>query len=145
MVIKTNISSENKKVGEMLNSVIGQMSDGIWENSNLKRYWMFADATILNGEWVIEISDESGEWTYERIWQVNAFRKMSANKILEFFARKLKQIADIEIHDNDYPKNFTWRADSSVETQYLNYVETITFGDVYQLRKHLLKVAKEVA
>lgn len=144
MIIRTGCEADNKEVGEILNSVIGQMSDGIWENSNLDRYWMFADATIVDDEWVLDISDDYGEWT-GRNYQMNAFKRMTPAKILEFFARKIQQIAEIEIRDNGLTKSEAWHKESIVTTEYLNYHETITMGTVYSLRKHLLKVAKEVA
>ena len=59
--IKTNTFS--KKANEMLRSVIGQMSDGIWENSNsMDKYWMFAYIDRApDGENIIEIGNETGK------------------------------------------------------------------------------------
>ena len=51
IVVKTGLSASDKKAKEILNSVIGQMSDGIWENSpGYSRYWKNIDIGEEDGE-----------------------------------------------------------------------------------------------
>ena len=46
MKINTGIKSNNKFM-EILNSTIGQMSDGLWENSNsMKKYWQSLNCSV---------------------------------------------------------------------------------------------------
>ena len=50
---------------DMFRSVMGQMSDGIWENSEyMNGYWATADVEIEDDEIIIEIDKE--RYTYER-------------------------------------------------------------------------------
>ena len=46
MKINTGIKTNNKFM-EILNSAIGQMSDGLWENSNsMKKYWQSLNCSV---------------------------------------------------------------------------------------------------
>ena len=134
--IKTNTFS--KKANEMLRSVIGQMSDGIWENSNsMDKYWMFASIERdVDGENVIEISAVTGK-PYCNRYIYNGFSDMSDDQIREFFAKKIKQIAKIELKDND--KTSGWkRNNTEFKTCYLSYDEEISIADAYLCYEFLL-------
>lgn len=91
-IIETGL--ENTKVNnEILASVIGQMSDGIWENSSrLNGYWAFS--SIKDGN--IAISED--RWDYYTNAR-NPYRQMTDDKIKEFFANKIKQIVKRELAD----------------------------------------------
>ena len=134
--IATNTFS--KKANDMLNSVIGQMSDGIWENSkSMDKYWMFASIERdVDGENVIEISAATGK-PYCNRYVYNGFADMSDDQIREFFAKKIKQIAKIELKDND--KTTEWkRNNTEFKSCYLNYNEDISIADAYLCYEFLL-------
>ena len=134
--IATNTFS--KKANDMLNSVIGQMSDGIWENSkSMDKYWMFASIERdIDGENVIEISAAAGK-PYCNRYVYNGFANMSDDQIREFFAKKIKQIAKIELKDND--KTSEWkRNNTEFKTCYLSYDEEISIADAYLCYEFLL-------
>ena len=134
--IKTNTFS--KKANEMLRSVIGQMSDGIWENSKLMaKYWMFAYIDRApDGENIIEIGTETGKMYCGR-YVYNGFADMSDDQIREFFAKKIKQIAKIELNDNNKTAEWT-RNNTEFKSCYLNYNEDISIADVYLCYEFLL-------
>ena len=80
-IIKSNI--DNSKVNnEILNSVIGQMSDGIWENSSrLQGFWRFA-----------EISDDNNILIEDRYYYIhgdsctrNPYINMTDKEIRKWF------------------------------------------------------------
>lgn len=134
--IATNTFS--KKANDMLNSVIGQMSDGIWENSkSMDKYWMFASIERdVDGENVIEISAATGK-PYCNRYIYNGFFDMPDDQIREFFAKKIKQIAKIELKDND--KTSGWkRNNTEFKTCYLSYDEEISIADAYLCYEFLL-------
>ena len=134
--IKTNTFS--KKANEMLRSVIGQMSDGIWENSNsMDKYWMFAYIDrAADGENIIEIGVETGKMYCNR-YVYNGFTDMSDDQVREFFAKKIKQIAKIELKDNN--KTPEWkRTNTEFKSCYLNYHEDISIADAYLCYEFLL-------
>ena len=142
--IKTNTFS--KKANEMLRSVIGQMSDGIWENSKLMdKYWMFAYIDrAADGENIIEIGTETGKMYCGR-YVYNGFADMSDDQIREFFAKKIKQIAKIELNDNakiklkDSDETPKWnRNNTEFKSCYLNYNEDISIADAYLCYEFLL-------
>ena len=142
--IKTNTFS--KKANEMLRSVIGQMSDGIWENSNsMDKYWMFAYIDrAADGENIIEIGVETGKMYCNR-YVYNGFADMSDDQVREFFAKKIKQIAKIELNDNakiklkDNDETPEWkRTNTEFKSCYLNYNEDISIADAYLCYEFLL-------
>ena len=142
--IKTNTFS--KKANEMLRSVIGQMSDGIWENSkSMDKYWMFAYIDrATDGENIIEIGTETGKMYCGR-YVYNGFADMSDDQIREFFAKKIKQIAKIELNDNakiklkDSDETPEWkRTNTEFKSCYLNYNEDISIADAYLCYEFLL-------
>ena len=142
--IKTNTFS--KKANEMLRSVIGQMSDGIWENSkSMDKYWMFAYIDrAADGENIIEIGTETGKMYCHR-YVDNGFANMSDDQIREFFAKKIKQIAKIELNDNvkiklkDSDETPEWkRTNTEFKSCYLNYNEDISIADAYLCYEFLL-------
>lgn len=72
---------------EILNSVIGQLSDGKWENSPvMRKYWQNADIAEENGNVIIQIKDGYG----------SGFHGKDEAWIKNFFAGKIKEI----VYDN---------------------------------------------
>lgn len=94
-IIKTGLPNE-KKYGEILASVVGQMSDGIWENTpRMTGYWSYAECNTSS----VDIVISNSYWSrYTR--SCNPYVDMTDSQIKNFFANKVKQIALIEMQDN---------------------------------------------
>jgi hypothetical protein len=112
MSINTGIKA-NDKFMNILSSVIGQMSDGIWENTrSMEKYWKSLDYhTDAAGYIIIE----------DRHWV--------CNDPVDFFANKIKQIIKIEIDDGN--TKMYWDRSCSAVPCYMHGV--VTVGDCYQL------------
>lgn len=119
MVINTGIQA-TPKFKEILSAVIGQMSDGIWENTrSMEKYWKSLRYDV----------DPSGCIIIED-------RHYVCSNPVDFFANKIKQIVKIEADDN--PRyGIQWSRSCSAPTTYLNYYENITIGDCYELYERL--------
>lgn len=110
-IIKTGLS---KKYKDMLRAVIGQMSDGYWENTPMMRgYWKFWDIGTAGGEITIEVDAASGEREGDRFIE-NRFYRMSDDAIKKFFADKIKFLIKAE----DLGK---WDGGNERETDFLSY------------------------
>lgn len=113
MRITTHIKSTEKRL-DILGSVMGQMSDGIWENTrSMEKYWKNLDfGTDASGYIYLEDSHEV------------------CTDVCEFFANKIKQIIKIEIDDGNTP-GLQWSRDCSVSPRYMH--GNVTVGDCYEL------------
>lgn len=144
--IETGLSASDKKAKEILDSVIGQMSDGIWENSSsMDKYWKNLDVDV-DGDEIIITSEVNSR---------NPFSKYSddevGQKVRDFFANKIKQIVKIEHEDGytDDAKDIVWDRNCQARTKYLNYYEDITVRDAYRVydklkgRKDRIKESKK--
>ena len=121
IVIKTGLS--DSKAEDILNSVIGQMSDGIWENSpRMDRYWKYADIIKEGSEIAIKISNPD---YYE-----NGFKGKSESEIKKFFAQKVKQIVKKE--------ELNWDRNNEERTRYLDRHSGVTVKDAYRVYDKLL-------
>ena len=139
-VIKTPLWSTKAK--EVLDGVLGQLSDGIYENNpRMDRYWMFAKVLReADGRVVIAVDKRTGEhggYGSHSRWIENAFAHMSDIEVIQFFARMVKKIAKIELKDENIING--WRR-NNVEfmTRYLNYYEEISIAEVYCIYEMLL-------
>lgn len=124
---------------EVIDSVLGQLSDGIWENSGaMNKYWMFAD--VEGTDLVIDdepFRDEQG-WgrygsTLKRIQ--NGFAGKSEKQIKDWFANKAKQVVKIWAEDEGKDPKYIWnRANDDDIVDYMggHKVRTITVADVYE-------------
>lgn len=111
---------------EVLSSVMGQMSDGIWENSSrVQPYWSFADILWENNEVIIAISSPS---RYD-----NPYGNMSDEQVKRYFATKVKQVVMEEIKDG---ANITWERNSKSSLDYMD--NSVTVGDAYRVYDALL-------
>ena len=121
MKINTGIPATDKRLS-ILGSVIGQLSDGIWENTrSMEKYWR-------------SLSYEKG--TDGNIWLED--RGYVCANVVDFFANKIKQIIKIEIEDG-YTKGLEWSRTCSVIPSYIH--GGVTVGDCYELYE-LLKGRK---
>lgn len=118
MKINTGIKTNNKFM-EILNSVIGQMSDGLWENSNsMKKYWQSLSCSVDPDGYII-IEDRHNVCTNPA----------------DFLANKIKQVIKAEAVYN--PSKIQWSRTCPALTEYLSYTEKITIGDCYKLYEML--------
>lgn len=113
MKIITNIPATSKRLN-ILGSVIGQMSDGIWENTrSMEKYWKSLDyGTDANGNIYLE------DTCYV------------CSNVMDFFANKIKQIIKIEIGDGRNT-SLVWDRNCSISPDYMH--GKVTVGDCYEL------------
>ena len=113
MRITTHIKASPKRQN-ILDSVIGQMSDGIWENTrSMEKYWKSLDFGV----------DASGYIYLEDRNNVTA-------DVYDFFANKIKQIIKVEIEDG-YTSGLVWSRTCSVVPSYFH--GNVTVGDCYEM------------
>lgn len=112
MIINTGIKANDKFI-DILSSVLGQMSDGIWENTrSMEKYWKSLGYRM----------DASGYIIIEDRYYV-------CSDPVDFFANKIKQIIKIEIDDGN--KEMYWDRMCSASPFYMH--GNVTVGDCYQL------------
>lgn len=113
MRITTTIPATSKRLN-ILSSVIGQMSDGIWENTrSMEKYWKSLDyGTDANGYIYLEDTH------------------FVCPDVVSFFANKIKQIIKIEIDDGGN-NGLVWDRSCSVSPYYMH--GNVTVGDCYEL------------
>lgn len=114
MKINTRIPATKKRL-EIIGSVIGQLSDGIWENTrSMEKYWKSLSYE-KGADGMLYLED----------------RHFVCSDLRDYFANKIKQIIKIEAEHNN-PK-LEWDRSCSVLSEYLSYTEDITVGDCYEL------------
>lgn len=134
-IISTSL--DGKKENEVLNSVIGQMSDGIWENSSsMNGYWMFANVTPSN-EILIDTKPYSYRYGNSNRPIRNKFSDMSDDQVVKFFATKIKQIVKEFCMDHDLTFKDCWNAECDIPCDYLGYQEKVTIGDAFEIYRAL--------
>lgn len=118
MKFTTTIPATDKRL-KILSSVIGQMSDGIWENTrSMEKYWKSLDYG----------KDAFGNIYLEDHYGVCA-------DVRDFFANKIKQIVKVEI-DDGRTSGLNWDRMCSIAPCYIDFGSigtTITVGDCYEL------------
>lgn len=113
MRITTHIKA-NPKRQNILDSVIGQMSDGIWENTrSMEKYWKSLDFGV-DTRGYIYLEDRNG---------------VTAD-VFDFLANKIKQIIKVEIEDG-YTSGLVWSRTCSVVPSYFH--GNVTVGDCYEM------------
>ena len=133
-IVETGLSGDLGK--EIIDSIIGQMSDGIWENAPyMEYYWPNVDATD-NGD--IEVSTD---WTSKWNQRENKFRNMSDPEVRKFFANKLKAIVQEYLNDTNQNPYTNFNADNEEVCSYLggHVVSDITVGQAYEAYNILRK------
>lgn len=112
---------------EVIDSVLGQLSDGIWENSNgMNKYWSYADVNKNNE---LQVDDTS--------WR-SGFNGKSEEWVRNWFADKAKQVVKIWAEDWGKGKD-VWKRDNQDEVDYMggHIVRDITVSDVYECYDYL--------
>lgn len=119
---------------EVISSVLGQLSDGIWESSNaMHKYWMFAD--VENTDLIIDDEPENGGTDYRDNLVYNGFYGKNEKQIKDWFANKAKQVVKIWAEDEGKNPKLIWnRANDDDVVDYMGHhrVPTITVADVYE-------------
>lgn len=117
------------KAKDILDSVIGQLSDGKWENSPaMEHYWPFIDVEMKGRRVYFAVSTKPWRKNYGKD---NWFAKVNFDEkaIKVWMAEKLKEVAKQELKDD--PDLGDWDRDNVEETGYLSYDKPITFQEVY--------------
>jgi hypothetical protein len=129
---------------DILRSVMGQLSDGIWENSAImKKFWKNAHVAWDdgNGEIVILVNKRRSEiisvpyyWSiknncmeYKNTIMVNPFVEMDDAKVCSWFADKIRSIVHTEMRDAG--GKFWWSKKPEVKLEYIGYKSDVTVGD----------------
>ena len=125
----------SKKADEILRSVLGQLSDGLWENiRGYTKYWVnFNVERRANGQVYFAVNKNYCE-TFGRDYYTNPFRKMSDAEFLNWIANKLKAVIVAELKDNSISSREGWkRNNTTFKSEYLSYTrdEKITVADIY--------------
>ena len=126
----------SKKADEILHSVLGQLSDGLWENSRgYEKYWQnFNVFRRSNGQVYFKVSTDRTTVVPGRPYHYydNPFKEMSDAEFLNWIAAKLKAVIVAELKDNSIPSREGWkRNNTTFESTYLSYNEKITVADIY--------------
>lgn len=122
-IIKTGLGPRYK---DMLDAVIGQMSDGYWENTPMMRgYWMFVTTGTSGNEVTLNVDAASGTaYRYGERRIDNRFYGMSDDAVKKFFADKIKFL----IKEEGLGK---WARDNEATTDYLSYRDPYRVKDCY--------------
>lgn len=117
---------------DILDSVHGQLSDGMWENSRrYDKYWTNLQV-CRDGDNHIYFNvnaDYYGMYCGRGI--DNPFARMSDTEFLNWYANKLKAVIVQEGKDNSWSKGWWSRTNHSNKTIYLNRSADVTVADVY--------------
>lgn len=123
----------SNKADEILRSVLGQLSDGLWENSRIyAKYWVnFSVERRANGQVYFAVNKKCYE-VFGEDYYANPFEYMSDAQFLNWVAAKLKAVIVAELKDNSIPSRVGWkRNNTTFESEYLSYNEKITVADIY--------------
>lgn len=112
------------KVESILDSIQGQMSDGIWENTpSMEAYWQNFEA---RGNAIFVPTRGYGQVSRLR----NPYAEMSDDEVRRYFANKAKYIAQLWMNDNNINPYRNWRPDNEEECDYFH--DGITVADAYE-------------
>ena len=124
VVIHTGLN--DKITEDILKSVIGQMSDGIWENTpGMDDYWLNMDVDKVDGEVVIKVKTNED----------SPFKHYTESEIAQYIADKLRAVVVIEIQDG---LDGQWSRDCDAISGYLTRNESVTIKDAYKVYDALL-------
>lgn len=109
----------------ILKSTLGQLSDGMWENSRkAERYWPFAKAEMVEGNVCLVISKECSKrygtgrnaWGYQNGFVYDF--ALDPMRIKEYFAKKIQAV--VRENAKDYPnRGIKCNAKCEVELDYM--------------------------
>lgn len=130
----------------VLLSTLGQLSDGIWENSNVARhYWEFAEVEMIDGEVCLVIKKNAYESYDNRCRPIeNYFRTrmhLDPTAIKKYFANKVRAV--VRENAKDYPNaGIKCSAKCDAELDYMSSYDNrdipIKASDAYRVYKALI-------
>lgn len=135
-----------QKMFDALQSVIGQLSDGMWENSpSMDRYWRFATIEQMpTKEVIIKVSTDQYETErysgYKCKYIVNGFVDMTDAEVLAFFAKKMVAVARQELRDDESCGK--WKRDNDSKLCYLSRHDGVSISVVEVMYMHDYLVKK---
>lgn len=118
LTIRTGLTDKNAY--DVLSSVVGQLADGIWENSpGMSRYWQHMDIDQEGSEVVAKFDTQDYD---------SGFRGKDESQIKKWLANKVKQIVKEEGLD--------WNRDNTERVSYMH--GSVTVQDAYRVYDKLL-------
>lgn len=130
----------------VLLSTLGQLSDGIWENSNVARhYWEFAEVEMIDDEVCLVIKKDSYDFHSGNCRPTeNYFRTrmhLDPTSIKKYFANKVRAV--VRENAKDYPsRGIKCTAKCEVALDYMsdydNHDNEIRACDAYKVYKALI-------
>lgn len=118
LTIRTGLTDKNAY--DVLSSVVGQLSDGIWENSpGMSRYWQHMDIDKEGSEVVAKFDTKDYD---------SGFRGKDESQIKKWLANKVKQIIKEE--------GLNWDRDNTETVSYMH--GNVTVQDAYRVYDKLL-------
>lgn len=141
MAIETGLT-DNISLNVLL-STLGQLSDGIWENSHVaSHYWPFAEAEMIDDKVCLMISKDMFTCGYNRPNE-NYFRTrlhLDPAAIKKYFANKVKAV--VCENAKDYPEaGIKCNAKCDAELDYMSCYDDsntpIKASDAYKVYKAL--------
>lgn len=127
-IIRTGLKGKLAK--DICNSIIGQMSDGYWENTNrYEKYWRFIKVKTLSDNTIaFEVSSKSFDISYHtKMTLNNEFFYMRDSEILSFIANKIKFICIKELASNGMKLSKKYYNEKS---KWLSYNDDVTVKDI---------------
>lgn len=135
--INTNFYGD--RAYEILSSVSGQMSDGLWENSRgYDKYWTNFNVERLDDNRIVFVINTDSYTRYCGRYLDNPFCRMSDAEFLTWYAGKLKTVIRSEAKDDGWTKGWWKRDNTTNKSVYLNYKLDITVADIYCVYDELL-------
>lgn len=124
---------------DILDSVSGQLSDGMWENSRgYEKYWTNFRVVRLDDNRVVFHVNKDSYTRYCGRYLDNPFARMSDTEFLAWYAGKLKAVIVCEAKDHGWKKGW-WKRDNTTNTScYLDRKLDITVADIYTVYDELL-------
>lgn len=133
-----------QKDKKILEGVLGQLSDGIWENTNsMEKYWRnMTFSQDEKGDVELRfnplIADRVPKWRrgkveYDYKYKQSGYGRMSDKETRNFLAGKIRSVYNTEKKDD--PSVGKWSEDNTNRLTYID--DNITVADAYSLYKRL--------
>lgn len=127
----------------LIKSVLGQLSDGYWENSpRMESYWPFM-CTDVREDGTVEVCVScKHDQARGRRWVVNKARWLTPAKLLKWFADKVYVLAKAEAEDWGSSEYRAIEGNQGV-SRYLSREDAqLTGNDVWELRRALIEASR---
>lgn len=141
-IIETNFYGA--KAYEILDSVHGQLSDGMWENARgYDKYWTNFEVKRHENNRIYFLVNADYNTIYCGEYVENPFLKMNDQEFCSWYAGKLKAVITAEGRDNKWVKGWWKRTNVETKSIYLGhdnekYGEIVSVADIYCVYDWLL-------